>query len=56
MPSYSIPEDTACRYCSHVQIVVTVEYPHPRMRLSCDYSIYVPLATCPSFSREPGVD
>jgi hypothetical protein len=56
MPSYSIAEGTACRYCSRVRFEVTVEYRHSRMRLSCDYSAFVPLVTCPSFSQEPGVD
>lgn len=56
MPSYSIEEEWACRTCSRVKIRVTVEYPHPRMRLDCDYSMYVPLQVCEYWQREPGTD
>ncbi|MNT57424.1 hypothetical protein D3C72_1947880 [compost metagenome] len=56
MPSYSISEEWVCRTCSRVQISVTVEYPYPRMRLDCAYSPFVPLGSCPSYSREPGSD
>jgi len=42
------------RTCSRLKITVVQEYTHPRMRLDCDYSQFVPLKSCPHWQREPG--
>lgn len=58
IPSYSVPEGTACRTCARLKLKVISEYPHPRMYIDCNFEDrkYMPRWECEFYLREPGTD
>ncbi|SCU74128.1 hypothetical protein CNECB9_1560016 [Cupriavidus necator] len=55
-PIYAIG-DFDCYRCSRPRLYVVSEYPYDRLKFDCAVNQYTPfVGSCPSFSREPGVD